>query len=111
MVVTVFPTRSTRKKEEITLMIKFNEFVNERESQLQPIFTWERADMWFERIKKEPEIQKYIGVQIMNNEDYNKFKKVIKNILYKYKNDLYPKEMEYVRERLYDVVFEVEGEE
>ena len=90
-------------------MIRFDEFVNEREA--QPVFTWERAEMWFERIKKEPEIQKYVGVQIMNDEDYNKFKKLVNKILYKYKNDLFQKEIEYVREKLYDVIFEVEGEE
>ena len=57
-------------------MKKFSEFVNEKVDGT-PVFSWERADMWFERIEKEPEIQQWIGTMIMPDSEYNKFKKLL----------------------------------
>jgi hypothetical protein len=90
-------------------MKKFQEFVNERFED-EPVFTYERAKKWFERIKQDPQIQPYIGAMIMNDDDYNKFKKIVRQVLFKYRTYLYPKEIEYVRELLYDVVFDLEDE-
>lgn len=88
-------------------MKRFSEFVNEK-VEGEPVFSWERADMWFERIKKEPEIQEWVGRMIMPDSEYNRFKKIINKVLYKYRNDLYPKEIEYIKEKLLDLIFDLE---
>ena len=84
-------------------MKKFRDFVNEEIN--EPVFSLERAKKWLERIKQDPEIQKFIGIDSITKSTYKEFENSIKNISLKYKNDLYPKEMEYIREMLYDVIF------
>lgn len=87
-------------------MKKFKEFVNEQSQNEQPIFTWERAKRWYGRIKQDPDIQKWIGVMVMSDDNFKKYKREVKKVLYKYKDHLYPKEIEYIQELLLDLPFD-----
>jgi uncharacterized ubiquitin-like protein YukD len=88
-------------------MKKFIEFISEN----QDVFSKDAAEKWFRTIKKDPLLLPYIGASVMNDKDYNTFKKVIDHVLSKYKDNLYPKELEYVKEMLLDLVFEISDDD
>jgi hypothetical protein len=89
----------------------FNDFINEKFDG-EHIFSEQAAMKWFQKIKQDPELEPYINNFLLTDPQFKQFQKIVNRVLKKYRKeyrkDLYPKEIDYVRELLLELPFEIE---
>ena len=83
---------------------KLKDFLNEKFED-QDVYSEEAARKWFEKIKMDPELEPYINNPIMPDPLFKKFKRTVDRVLNKYKHQLFPREMEYVKDLLLELPF------